>query len=220
LNDILCMWSSANVGTCLRMARILKSLPSDRKWSGGGRRWTLVDGADEISITKVKEDMILSIASSEDHALNVKFPILPGTDMRNPDEQIRIIADMLAGTTAWSDAEPDMSLQERSNEVSDVLVIAGGAIAREMEISDVTFCPPNPWNDGFMSLAANRLPIPERWAKTIGSILPRTYGCANDTVIGFRDLITLGPHWQMCARREDALGEMRLHAQAMKKPSA
>lgn len=210
----LCMWNTTNVGTCLQAARILEGVPPSSEWTKVCGTWkTSVDDVD-ISIRKVKGVPLTTIEIDEDHVIRIRCPSLRGVDEDDPAHHASALSRLLGASTIWSQEEPDIPGLEETDRASDVIMIAGGAIAREMDVDNVTLCTSSPWSGGQVLVGNEHRPIPEEWSKTLGIVLPGLYACSNEVVQTVGDVISLGPHWQLCHRNDDAIAEMRLHAQA------
>lgn len=215
MTEPLCMWMTANADTCIRIARdlpcILPTMPRHRT----SREVSFGRTGMGIGVRPMRKGGLVTTFDIDETLgqVVVSAPGPAGDPLEDVEAHMKILGDVLWSTRIHQTMRDEERLA-LTNQASDAVALAGGAIAHGLGLPSVTLCAPNPWNGGCFRIDDETHPLPDEWRTTLSALFPPLCAVGNQTIAGIGDTIDIGPHWQLCGAQADTVATMRLHARA------
>ena len=221
MTEPLCMWMTANAGTCIQIARdlpcILPTMPRRRT----SREVSFGRTGMSIGVRAMRKGSLVTTFDIDETLgqIVVSAPAPAHNPLGNVDAHLKTLGDVLWSTRIHQTMRDEERLS-LTDQASDAVALAGGAIAHSLGLPSVMLCAPNPWNGGCYRTDDETVALPEEWRITLSALFPPLCAVGNQTIAGIGDAIDIGPHWQLCGAQGDTVATMRLHARAADASSA
>jgi hypothetical protein len=219
MNDPICMWTTVDIGTCLRVATDLThfdmSLPRLRE----RRRLVIGDESDGLHLTLVKNDVEIEIVSEGECMGAATSPRLTPDPLEDPKAHIDLLIPLLKGAAIHSQTEPDLDKQAETDRIADLLHLIGGEIALMLKTPMIHMAAPSPWGAGVYRDGGVDHAIPQEWEAALKALVPPLYsigakGSGNATTSN--SVAEVGRNWLMCHASSNPIESMRRLSREMR----